>query len=103
MSSTGLSCTLGQVVISVKRLYKVEGLLHPAFSSSDPSPALSLNTLEPIGLSAPQASSNVDPAVRVTVLSEHSLTCPVQAAPSPTFRWENMITVVAVSQRHSAN
>ena len=43
---------------------------------------------EPIGTSLPKASSNVDPAVRVSVSSEHSLTCPVQASPRPSFRWE---------------
>ena len=54
-------------------------------------PACTVNILEPIGSSLPKASSNVDPTVTVSVLSEHSLTCPVQAAPRPSFRWENMI------------
>ena len=47
----------------------------------------SVDILEPIGGSVPKASSNIDPATTISVSSHHSLTCPVQASPRPSFRW----------------
>ena len=45
--------------------------------------------IEPIGGSQPKTSSNVDPSASVAELSQHSLTCPVQGSPKPSYRWSH--------------